>query len=265
MLEVVRHDGVTEWRTSSTISRAFRYTASAFLTEDGVLVDTGIPAARRDLLRALAGARPDGVIVTHHHEDHAGNVEALARAGLPIWVSDATRNRVERVAPIRAYRRFTWQPMPALRSHTPSFIAEGYEVVATPGHCADHHAVWHVATRTLFAGDLYLGPEVRVAHHDEDPFALLASLEQMIALAPDRMYCAHRGLVRDATQRLTAKAAWHRQTLQELERRVQEGQSDAQILQDALGGESTIGRASFGEYSRRNLVRAVRRSIAEGR
>jgi glyoxylase-like metal-dependent hydrolase (beta-lactamase superfamily II) len=263
MLEVVRHDGVTQWRTSSAVSRAFAYTASAFLTDDGVLVDSGIPAAERHIMAQVRGAMVHGVVITHHHEDHAGNVAALAAAGVPIWLGDETRARVAQVPRIRAYRRWTWNAMAPLPSDPAPFAPTGYTVMATPGHSSDHHAVWHAATRTLFAGDLYLGVEVRVTHHDEDPYALLDSVRAAAALDPERLFCAHRGLVLNAAARLRDKAEWLTATLTAIEKRVHDGARDDEILRAVLGGESTIGRASFGEYSRRNLVRAVRRRVMQ--
>lgn len=46
--------------------------ASAFLSGDGVLIDTGFAAARRDFTRLLESNHVRGVIVTHQRQDHAG-------------------------------------------------------------------------------------------------------------------------------------------------------------------------------------------------
>ncbi|MCC7054192.1 MAG: MBL fold metallo-hydrolase [Gemmatimonadaceae bacterium] len=259
MVEQIVHAGVTEWKFSTRRSRLIGYTASAFLTADGVLVDTGIPARRAELEALLDRHPVRGVMVTHHHEDHAGNVEAVARRGLPLWLPAATRPLVTAVAPIRLYRSLTWTPMPPLVTPEEAFVPDSLVPVATPGHSVDHHAFWDGSTRTLFSGDLFLGVKVRIAHHDEDPWTLLASLERAAALEPLRLFDAHRGLVPDAAAALRAKAAWTRDLITRIAHRIDRGDSDARILREQLGGESMTGRASFGEYSRRNLVAAVRR------
>ena len=135
MIEVIQHDGVTEWRFSSLASRLAGYAASAFLSSDGVLVDTGIPAASREFERLLSAAEIRGVLLTHHHEDHAGNVESVARRGLPIWMPEATLPLVTTVAPIRGYRRWTWRSMAPLTSNVVPFQPETLEPVEalTPG------------------------------------------------------------------------------------------------------------------------------------
>jgi len=258
MIEMRRHTGVTEWRFSSLGSRVAGYGVSAFLTDDGVLIDTGIPACGTAFESLLDAASVRGAIITHHHEDHAGNVERVADRGVPIWIAEDTRPLLASVERIGAYRRLTWHSMPRLRSPVVPYDTGDVTVLPTPGHCADHHAVWHAATRTLFSGDLFLGVAVRIAHHAEDPWALIDSLERMAALEPARMFCAHRGLVTAPVGALRAKAEWIRRMIDRLQQRIDAGDSDATILRTVLGGESVAGWASRGEYSRRNLVRLVR-------
>ena len=261
MVDVLRHDGVTQWRFSTRASRLAGYSASAFVTSDGILVDTGIPARAREFERLLDATTIHAVMVTHYHEDHAGNVELAARRGIPIWMAPATRALVTSVAPIGVYRRLTWHSMRPLRSRTNEYIPDLLQPIAAPGHCADHHVMWHPASRTLFSADLFLGVAVRIAHRDEDLWASLESLDAMVALEPARMFCAHRGLVPSPVEALRAKAAWTRELIDTISTRITRGDTDAQILNSVMRGESLTGRASFGEYSRQNFIRAVRLRI----
>ena len=57
---------------------AVGYDVSAYLLDD-VLVDTGFAHARAQVLAAVRTSRPRGVVVTHWHEDHAGNVRRWPR------------------------------------------------------------------------------------------------------------------------------------------------------------------------------------------
>jgi len=56
---------------------------------------------------------------------------------------------------------------------------------------------------------------------------------------------------------------WLETALRDIERRVHEGWSDRAIVRGVLGGEEFAALVSRGDYSRRNLVRAVRRHAAE--
>jgi hypothetical protein len=122
--------------------------------------------------------------------------------------------------------------------------------------------VWDPETRALFSGDLWLGVRARVLHSTEDPYVLLGSLRRASGLRPLRMFDAHRGLVDRPVQAIDAKIRWLEETLGEIERRVTEGWSDRAIVQRVLGGEEIAAIVSVGDYARRNLVRAVRRNVA---
>jgi endoribonuclease LACTB2 len=245
---------------SSAASSVIGYSASAFL-KGGALIDCGFHSARRQLDALLERERPNGVLITHHHEDHAGNVERVARRGIPIAGSPETMEKLRSPEPIRLYRRFTWGSPPPLRSRVSAFESDHLRLVAAPGHCSDHHVVWDESDGTLFGGDLYLGVKVRIAHPSEDPRVLAKTLRQIAALGPVRLFDAHRGFVPNPAPLLEAKADWTDETIAAVERRIAAGASDSAIVRELFGGESIPGYFSGGDYSRTNFVRAVRRGL----
>ena len=256
------HGDVTAVELFTRRSRVAAYSVHVFLVR-GVLVDTGFHAVRRDVARLVDELGPRGALVTHWHEDHAGNVELLARRGVPIGMSPATEARVRDVAPIALYRRFTWESMPPLRAPVTPFLPDDLALLGAPGHSADHHVVWDASTRTLFAGDLFLGVKVRVMHPSEDPYAIMASLRMAAALEPARLFCAHRGPVAMPARALLARAEWLAGTVGEIERRIARGvDDDRAIAREVLGREGFVGWISRGEYAHRNVVAAVRRRMS---
>ena len=267
MLRVERHDDVTRLELASPASRLVGYTASAHLVDTadgGVLVDTGPPFGWRSLRRALReisggeiARAVRGAIVTHAHEDHAGNVAPLARAAVPLAMGAPTREAIRRVGPIAAYRRLTWGAMAPLPPDAASFDPAPLVLLPTPGHTRDHHTVWDPGSETLFGGDLFLGVQVRIAHPSEDLRALADSLRRMAALRPRRLFDAHRGLVEQPAAKLTAKAAWLDDTVGEVERLLDRGWTTRRVRDQLLGGESAVGVLSRGDYSREGFVRAV--------
>ena len=261
MLQVEQHGDVTRFEMTSAASRIIGYSASAYLV-GGILVDCGFHAARTEMDAILERERPRGLLITHYHEDHAGNVERVARRGIPIAASTETLAKMRSPAPIRAYRRFTWGSAPPLRSPVAPFESDRWKLIAAPGHCSDHHIVWDEADGTLFGGDLYLGVKVRIAHPGEDPRVLVRTLREIAALGPARLFDAHRGYVPHPTPLLRAKADWTEEMIAMIERRIASGAPDAAIVREVFGGESVPGYLSGGDYSRTNFVRAVRRGMA---
>jgi glyoxylase-like metal-dependent hydrolase (beta-lactamase superfamily II) len=258
MIELIPHHDVLQLRMSSPRSRLVGYSVSAYLVHD-TLVDTGFPGVGAELDRWL-GTVPSlrGAIVTHAHEDHAGNVALLARRGVPLAMGDATLDVVRRPHRVGFYRRFTWRPMTPLAAPPLAFDPSPLALVPTPGHSPDHHAVWDADRETLFGGDLFLGVKVRVAHPGEDPRQLAATLRRVAALAPRRLFDGHRGSVANPVEMLLAKSDWIDETVARVERRLAEGWSDAAVRDEILGREELAGYFSLGDYARINFVRAVR-------
>ncbi|MFI5311675.1 MAG: MBL fold metallo-hydrolase [Gemmatimonadales bacterium] len=259
MLREERHGDVTRLVFESWKSRSMGYGVSAYAVR-GTLIDTAFHDVGADLAAWIDANPPEGAIVTHYHEDHAGNVERLARRGVPMWISGETLERVRRPAPIRSYRRWCWGSQTALTSSVIPYEPAVLRMIHSPGHSSDHHVVWDAERETIFGADLFLGVKVRVTHPwpREDVRMQVQSLRRVIALRPARYFDAHRGLVPDAVAQLTAKASWMEDTVAEIDARITEGWSDAAIVKRVFGHEPLMSYVTGFDYSRRNFVASVR-------
>jgi glyoxylase-like metal-dependent hydrolase (beta-lactamase superfamily II) len=261
-LSVERLGDVTRWRMSSAAGRAVGYDVSVYVYR-GVMIDTGFHRARAAIGAALSSTPVRGAVLTHWHEDHAGNAALVASRGIPILVRADTEATLRRRPAIQLYRHLVWGRPPALRGDIARFACDEIECLHTPGHSDDHQAVWFPETRTLFSGDLWLGVRARIVNVAEDPYRIVESLRRAAALEPERMFDAHRGPVAKPGDALNAKADWLAGTLDKIARRIGAGHEDRAITNEVLGGEEAAAYVSFGEYSRRNLVRAVRRRLTD--
>ncbi|HJU90798.1 MAG TPA: MBL fold metallo-hydrolase [Gemmatimonadaceae bacterium] len=257
MIGLETYGDVTRVHMYSAVSDALGYSVSAYLMR-GALIDVGFPSAARELAQVLDKLRPEGVLLTHHHEDHAGNVELVARGGVPIAAAQSTIDALRAHSDIGLYRRVVWGRRTRFTSPISYYSSETLSLVPTPGHSHDHHIVWDRESGTVFAGDLFLGVKVRMAHHDENPRQLVDSLRAVARLGPDRMFDGHRGLVPDAKAKLIAKADWLDETIARIEQRADEGWSDRAITREVLGREEAEYYVSLADLSRINLVRQVR-------
>ena len=261
MIEQERYGDVLRLRMSSRRSRSMGYEVSAYFTR-GVLVDCGFPHVAHELRTLLRELRPVGALLTHGHEDHAGNVALLAAAGIPLDVTAATLAELRAGHRIRAYRRYTWgQPRPFTGAFQ-AFSSDALRSIPTPGHAHDHRIVWDAERETLLSADLWLGVHDKLMHVEEDPRQLVRDLRAAAALRPARMFDAHRGPVHDPVRALNAKADWLEATIAAIEVRVAAGWSDRAIRRQVLGREELAGFISRGEYARANLVRTVRAGAA---
>ena len=263
MIEIQRFGDVERIRLASWGSRIAGMDVSAYFV-DGILVDSGFPRARHTLARFLDERSVVGAMLTHYHEDHAGNAELLASRGIPLLMHSITSERLRAPAQIRAYRRIVWGTPRAVTSlpSAPGDITR-LQFVFTPGHSPDHQIVWDPVRETLFSGDLWLGVRARVMHSAENPYRIVESLRAAVALKPARMFDAHRGAVRDPVTALGTKISYLEETIAAIEAKIAAGWSDRAILRAILGGDEPVAIASRGEYSRMNFVKAVRRSVGD--
>jgi glyoxylase-like metal-dependent hydrolase (beta-lactamase superfamily II) len=200
---------------------------------DGILVDPG-PASTIDrILAELSGGRPRALLLTHIHLDHAGATGTLVERfpDLPVYVHEAGAPHL--ADPARLLRSAArlygermdelWGPVLAVPERnlialSGGEVAEGLEVLATPGH-ASHHVVYVDPAE----GDAYVGDVggVRIPPGDTvwlptpppdiDLELWRASIELVAEREPERLLLTHYGSVDEPRSHLAA-------TLAELER-----------------------------------------------
>lgn len=229
---------------------------------DGLLVDTGLAdqaAAVREFCRAEGVGR---AVLTHHHEDHTGNAAALAGDGLRVEGEAGTRAILARGFPVRFYQWAVWGKAPPVEVAALPEVLETdryrFRVLAAPGHCDDQVVFHEESEGWLFSGDAFLGERIKYFRGDEDFARTITSLERLVALDFDALFCAHRPLPTGGREALRRKL----EHLRELEERVRElaakGLGLREITRRALGPEPTLLYLfSGGDLSKQNLVRSI--------
>jgi hydroxyacylglutathione hydrolase len=144
-----------------------------------IVVDPGDAAPVQAKLDAL-GLQLEAILVTHHHADHVGGVDALR---------DATGAQVYGPA-------FEVIPEPVLRVGTGDAVCVlgiEFEVLEVPGHTSGHIAYFHKGSALhpsplLFCGDtLFSGGCGRL--FEGTPAQMLASLTLLGQLPDDTLVC----------------------------------------------------------------------------
>ena len=159
---------------------------------DGVIVDPGSTKMRASLARQLknipAGAIK-AIVATHAHEEHIGNLNWLAeKTGAPIYVSAMTAQFLRPPAKLPFVRKAVIgqpptleEPFKVLGDAVPANSGE-LIVIATPGHCDDHIALYDPKEKLLLAGDAFMGTYFATPNPDVISRVWLATLERLAAL-----------------------------------------------------------------------------------
>lgn len=147
------------------------------------------------LLAALdrAGVEVDRILLTHHHPDHVGGVEALVAAG-------AARGRpISVYAHAETLARIGVEGI-AVDVAEPWLTDDGaFELHHTPGHAPGHLVIVDPRDRAAIVGDMVAGTgTILIGPDDGDLGEYLASLERMRTLRLTRLIPSHGPTLVDA-------------------------------------------------------------------
>ncbi len=262
MVRVRRIGDVVQFTMGRIVLGQPLYLVAAYYA-DGLLVDTGPPAVAREFARAVAGLPLSSVILTHAHEDHAGNSPLLAARGLQPLAHPLALPLLRHPPRQYVYQRAVWgrQP-PSDAAPAPAEIATPrlrLRVLHTPGHSPDHICLFEERHGWLFSGDLFLSPYVKVLRRDENPHQIIASLRRVLDLPVTTVFCASGKVVPDGRAALQRKLDfWERLRDQARDLR-RLGRTPAEIRRALLGSEGAFRLVTLGHFSKQNLIDALLR------
>jgi glyoxylase-like metal-dependent hydrolase (beta-lactamase superfamily II) len=196
---------------------------------DGMLVDPGPESSLHTLLEKLGGERPEAILLTHIHLDHAAATGAIVARwpDLPVYVHE--RGAPHLIDPSRLLAsaerlygdqlEYLWgkiQPVPEANVTTLSGgeTVRGMRVAYTPGHASHHVSYLHEDSGTAFVGDVAacrLPLADLIVPPTPPPDIDIELWEESIALVeawtPQQLALTHFGPVEDPPTHLAAAKA----------------------------------------------------------
>jgi len=236
---------------------------------DGHLIDTAQRHMQAAVIRLLSEKRLDGVLLTHHHEDHSGNAAAIRRHYGADVAGHPETGRLMRVGfRIRPYQYYVWgrADQTEMVPLGPFYDTEHYRLrpIHTPGHSIDHTVYLEENNGWLFSGDLYLGDKIKYFRADEDLAGQIDSLKKVLRFDFESMFCAHRPCFKHGKTHLKNKLSFLEDFYGNVRAMKQKGYSERAIIRKFSSGQDkmvkwvTLGNASFA-----NMVRSALRSAAQ--
>ncbi|MFI4939168.1 MAG: MBL fold metallo-hydrolase [Burkholderiales bacterium] len=238
---------------------------------DGLLIDTSASNNRRALINVLQGRQIEHVALTHYHEDHAGNAAYLHQTfGLEVFGHAYTSEKLSKPVHLKPYERIlfgtleslTISPLPKILE-TPKFK---FSHVHTPGHSADHVVFLEKDQGWIFSGDMFLGPRVKYFRSDECLYSTICSLQKIVELDFDKLFCGHNPQMKNAKAMIIKKRDHLMEVYLQSAELVQQGASKAEVVQRLTNGKEQhwVKLFTLGDVSYKNMVLSAIASIERG-
>lgn len=269
MIHVEQHGQVLAIRMSRSIfGRPFWWTTAYWV--DGLLIDTGPRFAVRALLNALENLAVDQIVITHAHEDQMGGLLPLLQRYPKVTIYAAPRALSTLADPesmtLPLYRRIVWgRPEPCRvavsldrvdnQIRTPNYR---FRTLETPGHTADHIALFEPGQRWLFSGDVYIHSQQNAWSAEADLFGVVCSLRTLAELHPARLFPSDGRISRTPLPELHGKIGQLLQLTREVARLDALGLAKEEMVLRLFHKEPPLYFWTAGYYSAANLVDACR-------
>lgn len=224
------------------------------------LIDAG-PSNQWSEVRSFIQHQPvHRLLLSHHHEDHSGNAARIAQScELTPYAPQQAKYKFDDGYRTPVLQKVIWgDPKPVKTQPMPdSQQLEGYgEVVAihTPGHAKDLHCFYLPERKWLFSGDLYISKSLRMLRKDENLAQIMHSMNKVLQLDFDVLFCPHRGILEDGKHAMTEKLNNMLELCEQAQALKQKGLSNKAIVKKLLGPEEAVGYLTGFNFSKINLI-----------
>lgn len=238
---------------------------------DGLLIDTGAPYAKTAMLDWLRPKTVDQIFVTHHHEDHSGNVNAIQKdhkvnAYSSALCADLVKGKVETSIPQLLF----WGRPEYIDSLLPitkdslSTPKHCFEFLPIPGHAPDQMALYEREYGWLFSADAFVSPVIKYFMKKESMAQQIASLQRLLLLDFEMLLCCHKPLVQGGKAQLQSKCNFLQDYYGQVVKYHEQGNAPRKIL--SLMGKKELWfqkLLSQNNLSAINMVHSVLRDEAQ--
>jgi len=164
---------------------------------DGLLIDAGQSLMCKEVLNFTENLPIQQICVTHHHEDHTGNLTSITKQHkVPVYGSLKCKELMKAPPSISLPQKIYWGNRPAFNItafkndelKTPNYT---FKIVNVPGHSKDMIALYEPSKGWLFSGDLYINDTIRYMLQEENIAQQIKSIKKVLQLSFDTLFCGH--------------------------------------------------------------------------
>ncbi len=239
---------------------------------DGLLIDTGQRQMQKDIIETLKPLPVQQIFITHHHEDHTGNLAELQRQfDCAVLSSKLCSKMMEAPPKISFAQQLVWGDRPAYKGFEiqESSIAINqfkFEIIPIPGHAADMVALYEPNKKWLFSADLFINTYIAYFLENESIVDQINSIKTVLKLDFEVMFCAHKPILENGKGKLHKKLNFLLDFYEQVAELHQKGFAPKQIFKKLQLQEDWFTRLlSGGALSKMNMVKSAIRDFEVGK
>ena len=231
---------------------------------DGLLIDTGQSHMQKDIFANLKNLPVSQMCITHHHEDHTGNLALLKNYfGCPAFSSDSCIELMKDPPPISFSQKLVWGNRPAFHGlqaldsalETPQYK---FDIIPIPGHAEDMIALHEPHEGWLFSADMYVHHYIAYFMRQESMKQQIASIKRVLSLDFDVLFCCHNPQLEAPREKLHKKLQFLESFYGKVAEEYHRGNSPKHILRNLdLKEKWPVRLLSHGHLSRINMIKSV--------
>ena len=231
---------------------------------DGLLIDTGHSNMQKEIIACLRPLPIQQIFITHHHEDHNGNLKSLQQHfDCPTYAYPLCVDIMKQPPSITLAQWLTWGTTEANTNIIPlseviSTPNYSFQIIHTPGHAADMVCLYEASQGWLFSADLYVHDYIRFCMRAESVGQQIRSIKKVLRLDFDKLFCSHNPQMKAPKERLKVKLQFLEDFYGKVSTLHHKGYTPNAIFNDLRLKEAwQVRLLSGGELSAMNMVRSV--------
>ncbi len=235
---------------------------------DGLLIDSGQIRAQKTILNSLSELDVKQLFITHHHEDHSGNIPALKEQfDCPVFAPELCCELMKNPPGLSFAQHAVWGDRPAYHDLKPvsnALTTDNYtfQIIPIPGHADDMAALYEPTQKWLFSADLYINSYIGYFMKEESIEKQIQSIKKILDLDFEVMFCSHNPRLKDGREKLEKKLSYLQGFYQTVISWYQKGYSPKEIYKAMkLNEHGYIHLLSHGQLSKMNMVKSAVRDF----
>lgn len=231
---------------------------------DGLLIDTGQQRMAKEVFEKLKGLPVEQMFITHHHEDHSGNIDRLARHfDCPVYSSSLCRKMMKAPPAISPAQKVFWGDRPACDLlQTKEGLLETqrfqFQLIPIPGHAPDMLALYEPNKGWMFSADLFVYHYILYFLAPESTWDQIESIRRILTYDFEILLCSHNPQFKMGQEGLRKKLQYLEDFYGAVANEYHKGYSAKEIFRRlALKEKWFIKMFSLGSMSRLNMVKSV--------